>query len=508
MRLRGLLAASDPSTRNRVGRLIARHEVEVLPVSGAEELRQRLTREDVDLALVHRPLLDGSAEAWIGMMRRLPNRPDVIILGNDEDAQDCAALLGAGSLAVLNLELPDPPLDRALDALIVRRREDLLRRFKVDRPDKRYRLEDFVLASPSMQRFIGMARRVMNSESPLLVVGETGVGKERLARAMHAEGPRADGPFIAVNCAALPENLLESELFGHEQGAFTGASRQRRGFFELAHRGTLFLDEIGDLPVHLQAKLLRVLEDRIVYRVGGERPIPVDVRLMAAANRDLEAAMQSGAFRPDLYYRLAVVTLTLPPLRERREDILPLVQHFLEYFRRHLGRPVTGVRPEVIEALQRYAWPGNVRELINVVERAVLICAGAEIGLDDLPRAITGRASDPAKGREPGCGAIAAAFDKASGAKRRPLVEARRDMVAAFEKAYLAQLLTETGGRIGETARVAGINARFLYDLMRRYGLRKEDFRKARRGADAESDDITRNAARMGHFDPIGNAGG
>jgi len=479
MRLRGLLAVENAGARRRLGRLLARHDVEVVPVSDAGELRTRITHEDLDLALVQRVWLDNPPEAQIRSIRDLPNPPDVIVLNDGENARERAALMAAGTLAVLDLNLTDGPLEKALDALLLRRSEETLRRFRVDRPDKRYRLEDFLLGSPAMKHFIAMVRRVIASESPLLIVGETGVGKERLARATHAEGPRGNGPFIAVNCAALPENLLESELFGHELGAFTGATRQRRGYFELAHRGTIFLDEIGELPIHLQAKLLRVLEERIVQRVGGERPIPVDVRLMAAANRDLEAEMQAGAFRPDLYYRLAVVTLTIPPLRARREDIGPLAEHYLNYFRAHLGRPIARIRPDALEALQKHQWPGNVRELINVIERAVLICSGTEITLHDLPRAITGRTLKAAWDCAPETTGSRGWVEREPGRQRRPLVEARRDMLASFERAYLSQLLSETGGKIGETARRAGINARSLYDLMRRHGLRKEDFRGA-----------------------------
>ncbi|MBP6875836.1 MAG: sigma-54-dependent Fis family transcriptional regulator [Candidatus Eisenbacteria bacterium] len=482
MRLRGLLAVEKITTRKRLARMLSRHDVEAVPVFHERDFETRLSLEDFDLAIVHQAMFGKRLEALVRSIRQLPNRPDVIVLAENEDASSRASWMAAGALAVLGLGLEDEPLEEALDAFILRKREERLRPFRVDRPDKRYRLDEFAIVSPAMKRFIEMVRRIVSSESPLLIVGETGVGKERLARATHAEGPRANGPFIAVNCAALPENLLESELFGHEQGAFTGATRQRRGYFELAHKGTIFLDEIGDLPVHLQAKLLRVLEDRIVQRLGGERPISVDVRLMAAANRDLEAEMQAGAFRPDLYYRLAVVTLTIPPLRERHEDIGPLAEHFLRYFGAHLGRPVKSIQPNALAALHRHQWPGNVRELINVIERAVLICSGSEITLADLPKAITEqKAIDPE--RKPLDSSHSDVWSRRDlGWQRRPLVEARRDMLVSFERAYLTHLLNETGGRIGETARLAGINARSLYDLMRRHGLRKEDFRGARGG--------------------------
>ncbi|UCF40327.1 MAG: sigma-54-dependent Fis family transcriptional regulator, partial [Gemmatimonadota bacterium] len=270
--------------------------------------------------------------------------------------------------------------------------------------------------------------------------------------------------------------LLESELFGHEQGAFTGATRARRGYFELAHGGTLFLDEVVDLPAHLQVKLLRALEDRRVQRVGGERAIPVNVRIMAATNRLPEGEVEAQRLRADLYYRLAVVTLTVPPLRERREDVLPLVRSYLEHFSRHLGRQVTSIAPDALECLERYPWPGNVRELINVIERAVLLCGGTELGVTDLPRGITGRRGAGHQ-RVEESEAWGTSLDRLQAV---PLGQARREVVAAFERRYLTELLKATGGRVGETARRAGINERSLYILMRRHGLAKEAFKERR----------------------------
>lgn len=328
-----------------------------------------------------------------------------------------------------------------------------------------------------MQRFMKLVERVAGADSSLLIEGETGVGKERLARAIHAASRRRSGPFLAVNCAAIPEGLLESELFGHEQGAFTGASRSRRGYFELAHGGTLFLDEIGEVPLHLQAKLLRVLEDHAVLRVGGERSIKVDVRVITATNRDLAEEARAQRFRSDLYFRLAVVTLAIPPLRERLEDIPDLVSRFLGELSAQLGRSVPGICDEALVALSRYAWPGNVRELINVLERALLLAPGDTITIDDLPRAISD-VSSPPRPDEDAAGLVAAVPSSLSD---RPLREARRVIVDAFERRYLEELLRRTGGRIGDAARQAGINERSLYDLMQRHGLRKEDFRETRR---------------------------
>jgi DNA-binding NtrC family response regulator len=303
-----------------------------------------------------------------------------------------------------------------------------------------------------------------------LILGETGVGKEYLARAIHRDGPRRESPFVAVNCTALPEPLLESELFGHAPGAFTGAARAHRGFFELAHRGVLFLDEIGEMAAPLQAKLLRVLQDRVVQPLGSERSFQVDVRVLAATNRDLRTEMDAGRFRADLYYRLGVVSITVPPLRERREDVPDLVASHLEHFRLALGRPVRSVSDEALGLLVDHTWPGNVRELINVVERAVLLGAGDEIGLWDLPDLTEeGRAAEEG-GPAP---------DEASQAEllERPLAEARDALVERFERTYLDTALRACGGRVGAAARRAGISERALFGKMRRYRLRKEDYR-------------------------------
>jgi len=465
MLIRVLVAVDPPAVRRRVARLVQGAGVELTTMSVRGNLWERLNREDVDVVLLGTDGTEPPA-TFIAGLRDLPDRPEIIVLRPRENGEERARLLASGCLAVLWLALPDAMLAGTIRAMLDRRRDDALRRLRADRPDERYSLNDFIYDSPAMQRFMAVARRVVASDSALLILGETGVGKERLARAIHAESPRAAGPFLAVNCGALAESLLESELFGHEEGAFTGATRAHRGYFEMAHRGTIFLDEIGEMPAHVQVKLLRVLEDRRVLRVGGERPVQVDVRVMAATNRDLEADLASRRFRSDLYYRLAVVTLTVPTLRERREDIPPLVRHYVEYFRALLGRPVTGVSGQAMAALAAYDWPGNVRELINVVERAVLLCRGAELGEVDLPPGIVGRAEGTAR-----AGADATADDWLE----RPLTEAR----AAFEARYLAAALTATGGRVSEAARRAGINARTLYDLMQRRGLTKEMFKPA-----------------------------
>lgn len=478
MFIRALLAAGAASNRQRIRRLLAGCEVVLESVSRRGALWEELSKEEFDFLFIDRTLLSDSPEALIDSVRTLPMFPEVVVLSKTEDPEDRALLQAAGCLAVVNLALDDSILRDVFVQLVRRRQEDMTTRLLADRPEERYSLNDFVSTSPAMQVFLETVRRVVDAGSALLILGETGVGKERLARAIHAEGARSSGPFMAVNCSALVESLLESELFGHEEGAFTGATRSRRGYVELAHRGTLFLDEIGELPHHLQIKLLRVLEEKKIQRVGGENLLAVDVRIMAATNRDLEADVAAGRFRADLYYRLAVVTLTLPPLRERREDIPLLAKNYLNHFRLQTKRNVRGIRPEVMTALRAYEWPGNVRELINAVEQGVLLCKGQDITLEDIPSRVrisseggSGRGPLPAPGRGSGGSLPDGWFEKT-------LSGVRREILDRVEQEYLHELLKRTGGRIGETAKRAGISERSLYNLMRRHGLRKEDFRR------------------------------
>jgi transcriptional regulator with PAS, ATPase and Fis domain len=299
-----------------------------------------------------------------------------------------------------------------------------------------------------MQAVFELARSAARSNSTILVLGESGTGKELLARAIHAESPRARGPFLAVSCAALPETLLESELFGYEKGAFTGAVTRRRGKFEAAQGGTLFLDEIGDVSAKLQMDLLRVLEDRRFTRVGGTEPIEVEVRIIAATHRDLEQLVAAGQFRQDLFYRLNVIPVKLPPLRERGEDLPLLVESLLEQLGTELGRAVDGVSAEAMEMLLLHDWPGNVRELRNVLERGIVVAHGRILQESDL--ALPPRESPAA----------------APGGELPSLEE--------VEKRHVARVLDHVRGNVSHAARILGIDRSTLYAKMRRFGLRTE----------------------------------
>jgi DNA-binding NtrC family response regulator len=459
--------AVPPPLRRRLQKLLPEDEA-VVTTAGAKELALvHAAREGVDLLITDAERLGTNPADFLGSVRALPERPETIVVWHQEDPQFRARLIAAGALAVVYSGLTDAEIGQSLRSLLQRHRELLQQRLPAEAdPGARASLDDFVAESPAIRDFLRLARRVRQSDTTLLILGETGTGKERLARAMHAEGPRARGPFVAVSCGALVEGLLESELFGHVEGAFTGASHARRGMFEVAHSGSLFLDEIGELPLALQPKLLRVLQERTIQPVGSERTIRVDVRLIAATNRDLQAEVAAGRFRADLFYRLNVVTLTIPPLRARREDVPGIVQSQVSNLCARLARPVPAITPEALEALTSHHWPGNVRELINVVERAILIGEDGAIGLDDLPPTVSGRTERAGSGLAP-----------AAALYGRPLAEATATLRAEFERSYLDRLLRQHAGRVGACAGAAGLSTRALYTKMRVLGLRKEDYR-------------------------------
>ncbi len=475
MLIRILLAVEDESLAGRIRSALEGSEILVSETAAGDRFWAGLGQETFDLILATRAALPEPFEISLSEVRNLPDRPDVIVLSDERDLAERARLLTAGALAVIPRSLSTARLATTLEALIRRKRLTSIDQLKAEPEADEPRLGAFATASQPMGELLALAEKVAAADTSLLILGETGVGKEWLGRAIHADGPRQSQPFVAVNPAALPEQLLESELFGHEKGSFTGATKARRGAFELAHGGTLFLDEIADMPAHLQIKLLRVLQERKIQRLGSETQIEIDVRLMAATNQDLDSAMAEKRFRSDLYYRLSVMTLTVPPLRQRPEDIPALVETYIDQFRTQLGKPqIAGTSVEAMRALQRYAWPGNVRELINVVERATLLCEGELITLEELPDGVSGASSSTA-----GAAAAAGGHRQSADWYGKPLSEAREGLVADFERRYLECLLQETNGNVGLTAERAGIDPRTLYNKMRLYGLTKEAFRGA-----------------------------
>lgn len=330
--------------------------------------------------------------------------------------------------------------------------------------------ENIIGQHPAMQKVIQLIHQVAQTKATVLIQGESGTGKELVARAIHYESDRSSKPFVVINCAAIPANLLESELFGHEKGAFTGAVRTKKGRLELADKGTLFLDEIGEMPKELQVKILRVLEEQKFQRVGGTEDIEVDNRIIAASNKDLKQAVEADAFRDDLYYRLNVITIFIPPLRERKEDIPLLVDHFLKKHRGICKKELGGLSPRALQALMDYSWPGNVRELENVLLRGMVLCRGDFIDVEDLPEELTQKGPS---GKEQ---------ERTIPADRQELIqmkkEAQQRIKEEIEKNFIIEALRRGKGNIQRSAALVNMDRRQFQNLIKKYGISKYDFEK------------------------------
>jgi two-component system, NtrC family, nitrogen regulation response regulator NtrX len=416
----------------------------------AAEAQARLARESFDLVLLDVWLPDRDGLELLAEVRDAdPELPVIVISGHaNVDAAVKAIRLGA-------YDFLEKPLSLSRVVLTV---ANALERHRLTRElrqlaDRAGRSEPLLGSGPAMSRLKAELKRAAGSDSRILVVGENGTGKELVARQVHRLSRRAREPFVEVNCAAIPEDLIESELFGHVKGAFTGASADRPGRFEQADGGTLFLDEIADMSLKTQAKVLRVLQEQRFERVGGTTPIRVDVRVVAATNKDLEAEIRENRFREDLYFRLAVIPLAVPPLRERREDVPLMVEHFIADFAREIGRRPKRVEAAALDRLQGYAWPGNVRELRNLVERMMIMVPGDVIRVADLPPSVKGD----------------------DGERQAPLWEqdypSLREARAVFEKRYIERKLAELGGNVSRTAEALGLERSNLYRKMKAYGI-------------------------------------
>jgi len=371
-----------------------------------------------------------------------PETKIIVVTGNDDRTNALKAVaLGAYDFYI-------KPVDADTLRLIVDRASHLYQLEEENRQLARKTaspLQGLVTADPGMLKICRMIERVAPSDATVLLLGDSGTGKEVLARALHELSARAKERFVAINCAAIPENLLESELFGYEKGAFTGATRQTIGKIEHADKGTLFLDEIGDLPQSLQAKLLRFLQERTVERLGGRNEIPVDIRIIGATNQDLQNLIKTGDFREDLYYRISEISVSIPPLRERQGDRSLLAHAFLDKFSREQRKPRRGFSSEALDAIENYGWPGNVREMENVIRRAVIMADGPRIGADDLGLKTTSEHEEPLSLRE------------------------ARD---AAEHATIIKAMGRSNGNIAQAADLLGVTRPTLYNLLDKYGLR------------------------------------
>ncbi|MCD4750567.1 MAG: sigma-54 dependent transcriptional regulator [Thermoanaerobaculales bacterium] len=444
------LVDDDDGSRKAMARALERVGYEIVPYPSAEEaLADMREGKNLDMVLsdVRMPGMDGY-EFLRHVRAERPELPFILVTAF-ADVGDAVAALQEGADDYLTKPVRMQELRQRVQLHLERRVLSVENRQLRERLSKNYGFGGIVGHSQEMEDLLEKLKVVAPTRSTVLIVGESGTGKELVANALHQHSPRSDGPFIAVNCGAIPGEILESELFGHEKGAFTGAHQRRIGLVESASAGTLFLDEVSELSLDLQVKLLRVLEDRMVTRVGGTMRIPVDFRLVAATNRSLEDWVGEGRFREDLYYRLKVVTLEIPALRGRSEDIPLFVQHYLEFFNLELEREVKGVHPAVLAALKRCPWKGNVRELRNLMETLVLFTQGDEITLEDLPpeyRIATMTQIPESTGRW-----------------------APRQM-ADIEKEAILRTLEYTDGHRGKAAALLDIGLRTLQRKLKEYG--------------------------------------
>jgi DNA-binding NtrC family response regulator len=420
---------------------------------GFKVAEERLAKRSYDVVLLDVALPDGDGLSLLESMRSGGNETPVLMMSGHAtiDAAIRATRLGA-------IDFLEKPLstDRLLLVL-----QNTLRMVRAEAESRELRqaagwASNLVGTSRAMEALREQIARAAKASASVLLLGERGTGKELVARAIHQASPRARGPLEKINCAAVPPELIESELFGHEAGAFTGATRQRRGKFERASGGTLFLDEVGDMPLTMQAKLLRVLQEREIERVGGHETIKVDVRVVAATNRDLVEACRTGAFRPDLYDRLNVVPLVVPPLRSRREDIPGLVRHFLALASKANDRPGARITDKAIDALRAHSWPGNVRELRNIIERLVILAPDDVIDVDDVTLSLGGAPAAPATGLY------------RAGVPFRVLSE-------EAERTIVQEALAHHGGQMAATARALGMERSHFYKKCKALGLRDTD---------------------------------
>jgi len=410
------------------------------------------------------PDVDGLAFLATVRAERLPF--GVIVLTGYGDTQVALDAMKAGADDFVTKPFEPDRLRMLVDRVLERRRlidelEQLRQRMRQD-----YSFHNMVSKSPKMRRVFDLIEQVGPIGSTVLIHGETGTGKELVARAIHDASGRRAGPWVALNCAALSESLLESELFGHERGAFTGADRRKKGRFELADRGTLFLDEVGDVSPAMQAKLLRVLQGGTFERVGGTETLKVDVRIVAASNKRLEDEVKAGRFRSDLFYRLNVIRLDLPPLRDRPEDIPLLAMHFLDRLKSKSTPPVTAIDAEAMQTLIGHPWPGNVRELENAIKAAVAMADGSVVHRDALPATVAPRAG------RPGGGAPLIDIE-------RPLPTVTDDLVSRVERDYFAQLLAKYRGNVARCAKHSGLSRRSVTQKLQKYALDRTDFKGA-----------------------------
>ncbi len=450
-----LVIDDDSSGREALTLLLRSVGYNVVSASNGADALDIISREQFQIIVSDLFLPDSSGFDILQNARKISTATEVIVVTGHASAQTAVRAMKEGAFDYIT-----KPIDFDELKIVVAKaleKQQLLSENVYLRKQLQGRFDfiNIIGNSPAMQFVFERMRRIVKTDSTVLITGESGTGKELVARAIHYNGNRKDRPFKAVNCGAIPEALLESELFGHVKGAFTGAISDKPGKFEAANHGTIFLDEIGTMPLHLQTKLLRVLQEQEVERVGSNTPVKLHVRVISATNADLEVKVKQGEFREDLFYRLNVIPLHLPPLRERQQDIMPLVGYFLGKYCRLMGRPMMTVNKQALEAMERYSWPGNVRELENLIERIIALTDGTVITCDDLPAGLV--------------------RDKRSSVGVRiDLSENGVDLVATLaeiERNLIAQALRLSGGNRAKASALLGINRTTMVEKIKRLKL-------------------------------------
>ena len=424
---------------------------QVVTATDAEDALAKARNEGFDLALLDLKLIGRNGIELMGDLQKLDPELPIIILTAHGTIKSAVEAMSRGAFSYLTKPFDDQELLLQIQKSLEKR--NLSREVKrlQNIVEEKYGFDNLIGKSGKMKRVMMQVAQAAKTDSIVYINGESGTGKELIAKNLHLAGSRGDGPFVAINCAAIPENLLESELFGYQKGSFTGANRNKKGLFAEAHGGTFFLDEISEMPINMQAKLLRVLEEKAVHPIGARTTVKVDTRILAASNKNLEEEVQKGNFREDLFYRIHVIVINLPPLRERKEDIPLLAGHFLEKYSKQANKKITGISSAASQKLLRHHWPGNVRELENTIEAAVAM-ADKNVITEDLILQTQQIADEGLK------------F----------LKDAKKD----FEKNYLMQLITLTKGNVTEAAKLSGKYRADLYELLKKYNLNPADFRE------------------------------
>ncbi len=444
-----LIIDDEPMQLKALSGFLKKQGFEVQTTTSGIEGIQLVQQHPIDLVITDYKMPDRNGLEVLHEVKNINPEVDVVVMTAYGSIDSAKEAMKAGAIDYLT-----KPIDLVQLELVIKKAQERRQLISENRQlreqlSEKHRFASIISQSPQMEEVLNRAARVAKSKATVLIRGESGTGKELIARAIHAASPFRDGPFVAVSCAALSEGVLESELFGHEKGAFTGALKQYKGRFERAHGGTLFIDEVGDIPLSVQVKLLRAIQEHEFERVGGTETIHVDVRIVAATNRDLEKMIQQGEFREDLYYRLNVVTIEIPPLRQRRQDIPLLVEQFIKKFARENAKTIQGISKEAMDLLMKYDYPGNVRELENIIEQAVVLSRKELITTDDLPMTVRGLKSE----KELSSGNL-------------------EEQVAVFEQRLIREALEKSGGVQTKAAELLGITERNLRYKLKKYGMK------------------------------------